>query len=294
MRSQFEEIKMEWDSMGFDRLLLIPIDTFLTFLGADRHIIRHKGLPMIWVNGDSKNLPFVFLPAKSNGTIGMDIAHWDISGFTLLLEYLSLISLNYPNDCVDISHQGFKNMMSLVVYVDVIETQKPYFPRCFPDAQIDKMEFQNADQMTEVEYVQAAYFRDGMSNKNLFYSYVSFFQILEMVFPQKGKKWDDLIIWLEMNLGARIDSSLSNIKSVWLYKFMRGTDEWDIFLGLFAESGEKSIGLYLINQIRNAVVHPVLRNESEKSPTNFRDYYELYYANQFVKSASYFYMVNDK
>ena len=177
------------------------------------------------MNGNDKFFPFVFLPIKnihpSNG-----ILDWGLEAYPLMLEYLSLLALLHPNAPLDIHHETFKNYSSWSF--EPIHTQKPWLPRIGPAFNIDKIEFKSNSTLSERENLLLSYFREGISVRNIFYSFLSFFKIFEFLFLKRTGRindWGDIYDW--------IDNNLDEVRKLYFRKFARGLGDWDTFISLY-------------------------------------------------------------
>ncbi len=285
MSYKFEQLKKLWSSTGYNGLLLVPIRTNIRIGKGERHIITHRGVSFVWVNGNDKVYPFIFLPLK-NYSSNSDLSSWDLKAYTQILEYLSLLSLIYRNTDLDINHESFKNYSS--PSFDVIETQKAFYPKVKTDFFIEKIEFKTKNKLTDAENLILSLYRDGNSSTNIYHSYLSFFRIFEYLQKDESKKedkWQNMEIWM--------CSKLSEIRKTMYMKLGGGLGDYDTFIDQFNKSGCHKIGTYLNRKCRDAVAHGNLGKSPIKSPGSFDDYYKMYYVNQFIKAAAFLIVTNE-
>ena len=275
MPKYLDQLKRDWAKSGYNGLLVLPIKTELILKGRKRHIISHNGVSFVWVNGDEKVYPIIFIPLKKY-THQANIDSENFQTFEKVLEYISLIALIHPNIQIDILHRAFKNYFTNSF--DSIETQEPFYPKVRLTYHFNKQEFESIKPLTEKENFILSLFRDGNSSDNIFHSYLSFFRIFENLLLKKKSNghndWSDFHNWIDKNL-AEIGK-----RALWI------DDGYSIFINQYGKSDKERIGEYLVDTCRNAIAHANLNDKVIRSPSSFNDYLEIYCANEFIKIAA--------
>lgn len=277
MAKILDQVKRNWIQKGFNGLLFLPINTDLVFLKGERHIINHRSIHYVWVNGNEKCFPLVFIPIK-NYALHSDFLEFDYGAYDNFLEYLSLLSLYNKNTRIDLLHRSFKNYFTHCF--DQAEILKPFYKRNLI-FNSEKVEFKMNSDLSKGENLILSIFRDANSSENVFYSFLSFFRILELSFLDeslgKDKKWIPLCDWIDNNfLLIKEDSQ----------KLYPGLGDFNYFLKFFNKSNLDRIGKYLVQCCRNALAHSKNLKKGIKTPSSFIEYLEISYASNYVKAAS--------
>lgn len=285
MSKKFTDLKKNWEIFGYNRLLSLPIKTNINLSGSDRHIITHRGVSFVWVNGDENSFPSLIIPFKRDFSKS-SLLSGDYSAFDVALEYISLIAFEYKYFDIDINHKSFKNYFS--DDLDSVETLQLGYRRSLDVCiSVEESDFTNIKNLSEKENTLLALFRDGNSQENFFHSYLSFFRICENVFPPQQKKIPIKYKW--KSLSNWINENLENIKREVIETSPMG--DYDSFMDNVSKykdiNPDRELIDYLVDQCRNAVSHGSLGEKNIKSPERFRDYLEMYYANKFIKSAAF-------
>ncbi len=284
MSKKFDKLRKEWGDAWYNWMLRLPLKTDILIKKWKRHIITHKWVSFVWINWDDKNLPFIIVPLKDYSLHSNMWKEYDFSAYDIILEYLSILSVFNSNIQIDILHKSFKNTYS--DHFNDIEKLKPTYPRYNPPY-IYKQEYKINNGLTDIENKILSLFREWNSLDNIFYSYLSFFRIFELLFKDEkkpsanGQQWGDFNKRINDNLEEiKIECIIMNPAAGDYNKFIDNYDYYKI------KDPKKNISDYL-RKIRDSIAHWIMGKKAINIPNSLNNYLEIQYARSYIKAATF-------
>ncbi len=109
---------------------------------------------------------------------------------------------------------------------------------------------------------------------------------MSIKFDKLRKDWKEAGYTGYLMLPIKIDDNQEEIRKEMLNVSL-GLGDYHKFMDFYQKSGKQRVGEYLNRICRDAVAHGKLSSKTIKSQENFKDYFEMYFANQFIKSAAF-------